>query len=499
MSVILVVDDEPSILSSLDRSLSQTGHTVLTASSGKDALAVAGARGPDVVLMDVQMDGLSGLDTLPQLKQVLPGAPVILMTGFGTMDTAIEAMKRGAFDYLVKPLHAADLHGLITKAVSTLGLARRPPAPAVAPEGLPAAGLVGRSPQMIEVCKTVGQASRSDVTVLVRGESGTGKELVARALHAFSPRARQPFVTVNCAAIPETLLESELFGYERGAFTGAVARRSGRFEQADKGTIFLDEVGDMAPGTQAKVLRILQDRTLERLGGSETLRLDVRVLAATNRNLEQLVARGVFREDLYYRLKVLSIDLPALRERKEDIPDLARAFLQQPGAHAGGHVPSLSPAALQRLMSHDWPGNVRELKSCLEQAVVVCRNGVILPEHLRLEAAPADGETQIRDKARETLRSMSRQALADAPGRAYDELIQEAERQVIAEALRRTRGNLVHASRLLGVCRPTLRLKVNRYGLKRGEGEAEAPTRARRSELRDKSASDAESVSDQEP
>ncbi|HEX5009959.1 MAG TPA: sigma-54 dependent transcriptional regulator [Planctomycetota bacterium] len=477
MSTVLVVDDEPEVLGQAVRVLAQAGHVVLIARSGVDAVRTGCTRQPDIVLMDMQMEGGSGLDVLPRLQHALPLAPVILMTGHGSADSAIEAMRRGAFEYLVKPLDETELLALIARAGSTIGIAKPRDARAVAPDGPPLAGMVGRSPQMIEVCKTVGQAARSDVTVLIRGESGTGKELVARALHNFSARARRPFVTVNCAAIPETLLESELFGYEKGAFTGATARRKGRFEQADGGTIFLDEVGDMSPGTQAKVLRILQDRSCERLGGNETLRLDVRVLCATNRNLEQLVARGSFREDLYYRLKVLSIHLPPLRERKEDIPDFAAAFLARP--RPGDHVPSLSSAALQRLMLHDWPGNVRELECCVEQSVVVCGNGVILPQHLGLGGAPPEGEARVHDKAQQALRSMSRQVLVDAPGSAYDRLMQAAERLVIAEALRRTRGNLSQASRLLGLSRPTLRAKVLRYGLDRLRGQEPAGEKSR--------------------
>ena len=477
MSKILVVDDDPVSLRLLDRALVRDGHTVLTARCGADAVRLGGLHGPDLVLMDLQMDGLSGLDTLPQLRQIVPAAPVILMTGNGTTETAIEAMRRGAFDYLVKPLHMAELQVLIDKAISTVGLAKSRLAPVPVRHGLPAAGMVGRSSQIIEVCKSVGQAARSDVTVLIRGESGTGKELVARALHNFSARASRPFITVNCAAIPETLLESELFGCEKGAFTGATARRKGRFEQADGGTIFLDEIGDMSAGTQAKVLRILQDRTCERLGGNETLRLDVRVLGATNRDLEQLVARGGFREDLYYRLKVLSIHLPPLRERKEDIPDLAAYFLARPNKHPGDNLPTLSPAALQRLVLHAWPGNVRELECCLEQAVVVCGNGVILPEHLRLQVTPVEDGAHPRDKTLETLRGLARQVLVEAPGTAFDRLVELAERQVIAEALRRTRGNLAQASRLLGISRPTLRAKASRYGL-RTDGDTVDPDSA---------------------
>ena len=467
MSIILAVDDDDANLASVERALGQNGHTLLTARTGSNALRLGALHGPDLVLLDLQQDCAASLDTLTRLRRIVPRAPVILMSGQATADMAIEAMRRGAFDYLIKPVNMDDLRLLIDRALSTIGLAESWKAGEPERGGLPAAGMVGRSPQMIEVCKTVGQASCSDVTVLICGESGTGKELVARALHNFSPRQSRPFVTVNCAAIPETLLESELFGYERGAFTGALARRPGRFEQANKGTIFLDEIGDMSPGTQAKVLRILQDRSCERLGGNETLMLDVRVLAATNRDLEQLVARGAFREDLFYRLKVLSIHLPPLRERKADIPDLAAFFLAQPDMHPGGCVPSLSPAALQCLMYHDWPGNVRELECCLEQAAVVCRNGVILPEHLRLQAAPVNGDAHLGERARETLRSMSRQMLAAAPGRAFDQLMEEAERQIVSEALRHTQGNLAQASRLLGISRPTLREKMLRSGVRR--------------------------------
>jgi DNA-binding NtrC family response regulator len=474
MSIILVVDDEPGILGALDRALAQAGHTVLIARSGADAVRAGTARRPDIVLMDMQLQGGSGLEILPCLQHAVPGVPVILMTGNGSADSAIEAMRRGAFDYLVKPLDMAEVLTLIARAGDTLA----PSDPRTAGQS-PLTGMVGRSPQMIDVCKAVGQAARSDATVLIRGESGTGKELVARALHNFGARSARPFVTVNCAALPETLLESELFGHERGAFTGAAARRKGRFEQADGGTIFLDEIGDMSPGTQAKVLRILQDRSCERLGGNETLRLDVRVLCATNRDLEQLVARGGFRDDLYYRLNVLTIHLPPLRERKQDIPDLAEHFLSRPRRHQGYHVPKLSPAAVQQLMLHDWPGNVRELECCIEQSVVVCGNGVVRPEHLRLRATSVRALTGCGQELLGVLGELSRQLLAAAPGKAFDQLVAVAERQIIDEALRRTRGNLARASRLLGISRPTLRARVIRYGLRADDASGAPPSTAR--------------------
>jgi DNA-binding NtrC family response regulator len=473
MSVLLVIDRDPAAHRSLAEAVERDGHVVLSACGDAEALHVCATAPPDLVLLGAGLDEAAALELLRRLKQVLPRTPVILTTELGSMESAIDAMRHGAFDYVVEPSQLAGLRELVGRALASTATCEAG-ATRHAAAGAPPGRMVGQSPEMMTVFKVVGQAARSDVTVLIRGESGTGKELVARALHDFSARAAGPFVAVNCAAIPEALLESELFGCEKGAFTGATARRQGRFEQSDGGTILLDEVGDMAPGTQAKVLRILQDRTCERLGGTGMLQLDVRVLAATHRDLEQLVASGAFRKDLYYRLKVLAIDLPPLRERKPDIPHLAAFFLAQQAHGPGRHPQVLAPQAVQRLLEHDWPGNVRELESCIRQALVVCTNGVILPEHLRLPVPATTLDEPLSELSEQTLRRMARHALAAAPGHAYERLVEQAERHVLAEALRVTCGNLARAALLLGISRPTLRQKLERFGLRPAARPADA-------------------------
>jgi DNA-binding NtrC family response regulator len=322
---------------------------------------------------------------------------------------------------------------------------------------------------MFELYKRIGQVASSTVTVLIRGESGTGKELVARAIYHYSQRADRPFLAVNCAAIPESLLESELFGYERGAFTGAVARRPGKFEQAHGGTLLLDEIGDMSPLTQAKVLRVLQERACERLGGHETITVDVRLLAATNTDLEALVRAGRFREDLYYRLKVVTLTVPPLRERAEDIPLLSAHFVRRYAQEFGKSPMRLSTEALHRLGAHAWPGNVRELENCLKQAVVLGKGDLVLSEHLHLETEPpaAGDHAAPAQEPAALLRAMARGYLERASGSAFQRFIQDAEAQLILEVLRQTQGNLAQSAKLLGIARPTLREKITKYQIQR--------------------------------
>jgi DNA-binding NtrC family response regulator len=334
MSRILVVDDEPSVISLLQRMLSSEGHEVTPASSGEGALQAIESFPPDLIIVDVRLGGLSGLEAVRCIKLVAPRVPVILVTGFGSTATAIEAIKLGAYDYVTKPLDLSRFRELVSKALAN-GSPITSPATAESEYGALEVELLGTAPAMCEVYKLVGRIAPCSVTVLIQGESGTGKELLARTIHRHSQRLAKPFVTVNSAAIPETLLESELFGYEKGAFTGAARRTAGKFEQAHLGTLFLDEIGDLSAPAQAKVLRVLEERTFERLGGSEPVCVDVRVLAATNRDLEELVHQGSFREDLYHRLNVIRITLPALRDRKQDIPQLAAHFVQKHGAALG--------------------------------------------------------------------------------------------------------------------------------------------------------------------
>lgn len=464
MSRILVVDDERNVLTSFQHLLGKKGHEVLTAKSGEQALSLLGSQSPDLILMDIRMAGLSGLETFRQAKTIVPKVPVIMMTAYATTDTAIEAMKLGAFEYTLKPFDIPKLTALIERALAMGQLMRTPVTYGASETDARGQRIIGKSPKMVEVYKLIGQVALSNVTVLIRGESGTGKELVARAIYHHSQRAERPFTAVNCAAIPETLLESELFGYEKGAFTGAAARKPGKFEQASGGTILLDEVGDMSPSTQAKVLRVLQEGTCERLGGHETIRVDVRLLAATNQDLEALIRERQFREDLYYRLNVVTITVPPLRERKEDIPLLAEYFVKRYSRELQKHGMRLSPEALERLSAYEWPGNVRELENCIKQAMVLATGDVLMPEQLRLgQSAPVRSTPE----SLEVLRELARQHLEQAPGSAHQQLIEQVEAQLILEALTQTQGNLAQAAKLLGITRPTLREKISKYRIQR--------------------------------
>jgi len=466
MSRILVVDDERNVLTSFQKLLGKEGHEVVTARSGEQALSLLESQVPDLILMDIRMAGLSGLETFQRAKAIVPKVPVIMMTAYGTTETAIEAMKLGAFEYTLKPFDIPRLKALIGQALTMGQLMRTPVTYGAADTDTRAQRIIGKSPKMVEVYKLIGQVAPSNVTVLIRGDSGTGKELVARAVYHHSQRSQQPFIAVNCAAIPETLLESELFGYEKGAFTGAAARKPGKFEQAHGGTIFLDEVGDMSSSTQAKVLRVLQERTCERLGGHETIRVDVRCLAATNKDLETLIQQRQFREDLYYRLNVVTITMPPLRERKDDIPLLAEYFLKRYSREFRKEGMRFSSEALERLSTHEWPGNVRELENCIKQAVVLGKSAVLMPEHLRLGQGSA---VQVRSSPESltVLRELARQHLERAPGSAYQQLIEQVEAQLILEALKQSQGNLAQAAKLLGITRPTLREKISKYRIQR--------------------------------
>src|SRR6266567_2422749 len=376
---ILLIEDDPGIVVTLRRVLREEGHEILVETRGDTGLARARDASLDVVITDMRLPGLSGLDLVRELHVAKPLLPIILMTAHGTTDTAIEATKSGAYDYLLKPFELPELIELVARAVASRRLMTEP-------VDLGAAGgardaLVGNSRQMQAIYKEIGRIASKPVNVLIRGETGTGKELIARAVYQHSDRASAPFIVINCAAIPETLLESELFGHERGAFTGAESRRIGRFEQADHGTIFLDEIGDMTLGTQVKLMRVLQEKCLQRLGGKETIAVDVRVVAATHHDLETAIRDKHFREDLYYRLSVMVITLPPLRQRKEDIPDLVRYFLQKHGPELGNPKPSIHADAMSFLHSHNWPGNVRELENVVRKAVLLAQSYTITVDH----------------------------------------------------------------------------------------------------------------------
>ncbi|MFL5341064.1 MAG: sigma-54-dependent transcriptional regulator [Gemmataceae bacterium] len=467
MPTALIVDDEPNVLYSLEKGLRSDALTVRTTGTASQAIEIVRHQPPDVVVLDVRLADMSGLDAFDRIREIDPRLPVIIITAYAATETAIEATKRGAFEYLLKPV---DLHLLRESVAKALEVSRLRHVPAVfadeeAADEAAVDRIVGPSAAMQEVYKAIGRVAQLDVPVLIGGESGTGKELVARAIYSHSRRSRQPFLALNCAAIPEALLESELFGHERGAFTGADRRRIGKFEQAHGGTIFLDEIGDLPAAVQPKLLRLLQEQKFERLGGNETVQTDVRLIAATNRPLDSLVSSGQLREDLYYRLNVFTIDLPPLRERLEDLPHLVAHFLKLLNRSTGKHVSAVSPEALNLLEKHDWPGNVRELQSVVKYAFVCAGGDVLtadsLPDSLRSPTPPGgtagDGELSVARLIGELLR-------AGKPD-IYRQVSLAVDRIVLESVLRHVKGNQVQASELLGISRTTLRTKMRALGM----------------------------------
>ena len=446
---VLIAEDDVRACEALRQMLAEEGFRVCAVNDGNSALALLREQAFDAVLADIRMPGADGL-TLTREAKSQPGSPVVLvMTAYGTSSLAIEAMRAGAYDYLPKPLRFDELLIQLERALALRQQARQLDAYQELTAVAPLDGeLVGDSAPMQQLYKLIGQVAATESTVLIRGESGTGKELVARAIHRYSSRAAGPFVPVNCAAIPDALLESELFGYERGAFTGAAARRRGRFELAHNGTVFLDEIGELSPALQAKLLRILQDRRVERLGSEQSVQLNVRVITATNRNLEEMVAQREFREDLYYRLNVVSLQIPPLRERKEDIPALAAHLLNRAALRNGFSVlPQLSPGAVSLLKRGDWPGNVRELENALERALILSRDGLIQPEQLTIQEQGGSSAW-----------------CQDAPlEQGWHALIRQLERSLTERALREADGNRTRAAALLGINRRLLYEKMREF------------------------------------
>ncbi len=467
MAQILIVDDDHQLRQSFERLLAAEGHEVRAASSGEAGIAAVRQAVPEAVVMDVRMSGISGLEAYAAMREIEPRLPVIIMTAYGTTEIAIEATKMGAYDYILKPFDIPEILKLIDKAVAA-GRSMRSRVAVGADAEAATEAIIGQSPAMQELYKAIGRAAPTDATVLVRGESGAGKELVARAVYQHSLRADKPFLVINCVAIPETLLESELFGYEKGAFTGAAGRKVGKIEQANHGTVFLDEIGDMPMAIQAKLLRLLQEQNVERLGGRQVIPVDVRIIAATNRDLEAAVRQGQFREDLYYRLKVVTLALPPLRERPGDISLLVRYFLSRHAREMGQANPGISQEAMATLTAHDWPGNVRELGNVLKKALIFSRGAPLSPDEVRkalgaplrqgVEALPADGGDPIEETIRRELAS-GRDGL-------FEELMDRFGHMVIRLALEATGGNRSQAARLLGLSRPTLIAKIEKYGLR---------------------------------
>jgi nitrogen regulation protein NR(I) len=469
MGNILIVDDDAQLRQSFEKILTAEGHEVKTASSGEAAIATVKAAVPDLVVMDVRMPGMSGLEAFRVMHEIEPKLPVIIMTAYGTTETAIEATKLGAFEYVLKPFeNIQDILALIGQALEAGRFMRSRVELDVAPDTAAADALVGKSKPMQEVYKAIGRVAPTDATVLIRGESGTGKELVARALYQHSLRAAKPFLVINCVAIPETLLESELFGYEKGAFTGAVNRRVGKFEQAHGGTVFLDEIGDMPFSIQAKILRLLQEKSIERLGGREPIPVDVRIIAATNRDLEAALAQGRFREDLYYRLKVVTLGLPPLRERSEDISLLADYFLSRFAKEMDVSNPGVTNEAKLLLQNYQWPGNVRELANAMQKALIFSRGYPIHPEDISRAVGGASlGREGGEARADEIVRQWVRQSLVSGDGKdVFESCMDHFASLLISEALDLTSGNRSRAAKLLGISRPTLLSKIDKYRLK---------------------------------
>ncbi|MGB7745728.1 MAG: sigma-54 dependent transcriptional regulator [Verrucomicrobiia bacterium] len=465
---ILLIEDDCGITDTLQRVLAAEGHEVAIEKRGDDGLARAVKDAFNLVITDLKLPGLNGLELVRQLHASKPRLPIILVTAFGTTETAIEAMKVGAYDYLLKPFNIPQLIELVHKAADSNRRMSEPVGLGDASQNRDA--LVGRSQAMQDIYKEIGRVASKPVTVLVRGETGTGKELIARAIYQHSDRAEAPFIAINCAAIPETLLESELFGHERGAFTGADAKRIGRFEQADHGTIFLDEIGDLTPGTQAKLLRVLQEKTLQRLGGKETISVDVRVVAATHRDLETAIREKQFREDLYYRLNVVAITLPPLRHRREDVPDLVRYFLGKHGPDLGNSDPSIHPEAVEFLQSQSWAGNVRELENVVRKALLATQGYTINLDHVRAALNKTGGEAYsalrpFGEYVDELLAAARRGEITDAHAR----VLETAERELFARAIQQAQGNQAKAARWLGISRITMKAKLVQFVLHPGQ------------------------------
>lgn len=445
---ILVVDDEQHHRLMLRAHLVAEGFQVQEAGDGQEAVAAAERCPFDLILMDVRMPGMDGMEALRRILRSCPGIPIIMMTAYGSIESAVEALKEGAEDYLTKPL---DMDELLIKIRKALDIKRLRQENLLQKEALGErfdfSSIIGSSPKMRELFETLAMVAPTDATVLLLGESGTGKEVVAKAIHQNSPRKDRPLVKVSCAALPETLLESELFGHERGAFTGAVSRKRGRFELAQGGTLFLDEIGEMPPSTQVKLLRVLQEREFEPLGSERTLQVDVRIIAATHRDLDEEVARGRFREDLFWRLNVVSVPIPPLRERKEDIPLLAEHFLKVYREKNRKTVLGFTPQVINLFLRYHWPGNVRELENVVERSVILTKEDRIgvetLPPPLQelLERRPEGPEIRV---------GLS---------------LKEVEREMIAQTLRETRGNRTRAAAILGISRKTLLNKIKEYGL----------------------------------
>lgn len=446
---ILVVDDDTSHRQMLETVLSAEGYEITHAADGRQAVDAVEEKFYDLILMDIRMNRMDGIEALKLIKEVSPGIPIIIMTAYASVNTAVEALKSGAYDYVTKPLDIDELKIHVKNALSHFQLEREN---LYLKERLESqfdfTEIIGHCKPMMKMYETLSLVAPSDATVLILGESGTGKELVANALHQNSPRKNNPFIKVNCAALPETLLESELFGHERGAFTGAVKQKKGRFAHAHTGTLFLDEIAEMPAITQVKILRVLQEHEFEPLGSSKTVKVDIRIIAASNRILEEEIEKGNFREDLYYRLNVVSVTIPPLRERKDDILLLADYFLKKYSDKNRKMIKGFAPRTIDLLMRHAWPGNVRELENAVERSVILTREEIISPEYLP-----------------DAIKKLDTDNLEESEGFSAGQSLKEVEKQMILRTLDETGGNRTHAADILGISRRTLQLKLKKYGI----------------------------------
>lgn len=445
---ILIVDDEDGMRRLLNRVLTRENYEVSTVGSGAEALRLIAGERFDLVVTDIKMPEMDGLQLLEELKEYEPSLPIIVMTAYGTIENAVQALRLGAYDYIAKPFETDEIKLTVAKALERERLLAENRYLHAELEGrYDFSGIIGGSPAMQQVYEMASSVAASNANVLITGESGTGKELMARSIHYSSPRKEKPFVVLNCSALSESVLESELFGHEKGAFTGALDTRKGRFERADQGTLFIDEVAEMSMTAQVKLLRVIQEHEFERVGGNKTISVNVRIVAATNKKLEEQVKEGHFREDLYYRLNVVNLSIPPLRSRREDIEPLSRFFLKKYSAETGKKITDLAPRALSCLLAHDWPGNVRELQNAIERAVVLAKGSELTPRDF---PQGLQGDDQICLQVPEK-------------GGSLTEILEDLERQLILQTLQREDGSQTRAAETLGIKRTTLRYKMEKY------------------------------------
>ena len=458
MPTILVVDDELSMREFLKILLEKEGYEVSTASEATGAIDLVRNQNFDLVISDIKMPGMGGLSLLEKIKAINSTLPVIMITAFASPDNAVIAMKSGAFDYITKPFKVDEIIKIIKSAISATAPAEKEK---ISPDTESFEGIIGNSQEMLKIYNLISRIAPTPASILIYGESGTGKELVAQAIHNLSKAQNKPFVPITCSAIPESLLESELFGHVKGAFTGAVSNKVGLFELADGGSVFLDEIGELTPLIQTKLLRVLQERELKRVGGTDIIKVDVRIIAATNKDLEEEIIEGRFREDLFYRLAVIPLRVPALRERKGDVPQLVKYFLKKYSEKMNKDIQEISSYSIKVLMEYDYPGNVRELENIIERGVALESSNIILPESLTLSAYKKDGKPEVKSEAFIAIESED-----DLYNQGLDDVMAKLEKEMIEHALVKTANSKIRAAELLKISFRSLRYKVQKYGIK---------------------------------